>query len=295
MATSLHEVDRDRCRAEGICVEICPKGVLEMHEGFPRTRQDRVDGCIRCGQCVAVCPNESMVFTDSAMGTVAESARWDFTDAQFQSFLEERRSIRLFSDKPVDRALVQRVIEIASTAPPGFPPHATEIVVIDRKQEVEHLAEALREGYQKLVKMYENPIGRRVIRIKRGEETMRALQSHVIPIIKENNAWFGRNGQDRYLYSAPVVMLFHACRWHAGYHESAMVAATYAMLAAHALKLGCTMLSIVPPLLNNMGKELRPRYGIAQDNHVVVALVLGYPKYKYRRVIHRQFKSVQYK
>jgi nitroreductase len=159
---------------------------------------------------------------------------------------------------------------------------------------VEYLAAALRGGYAKLLKLWGNVLGRGIIRWKRGEEMTEALRSHVIPIIREDNAWFERNGMDRYLYSAPVVMLFHSSRWEAAHQETLLVAATYAMLSAHALGLGATMLSIVPPLFNNMGEEVRPHFGIPEENRVVIALVLGHPKYKFRRVLRRPLKSVRY-
>jgi hypothetical protein len=168
------------------------------------------------------------------------------------------------------------------------------VVVLDRKEEIEHLAAALRDGFGKLIKLYATPFGRAMIRFKRGPEVAHALKSHVIGIARENNAWHARNGADRYLYGAPVVLLFHSTRWRAGYQESGVVAATYAMLAAHSLGLGCTLLSIVPPIINNMGKSLRPRYGIPDGNAVVIAAVLGYPKHKFRRIVRRKLKSVRY-
>lgn len=294
MVEALHSVDEGSCKGEGICVEVCPKGVIEIHEGHARTVLTRVDNCIRCLQCAAVCPNESMSFLDSAAGALLPQRKWSFSHEDFNGFLDARRSVRVFSDKPVARELVDKVIETAASAPPGFPPTCTEVVVLDRKEDIDHLAAELRRGYGKLLEMFGNPIARTVIRVKRGAEMLHALKTHVIPIIREDNAWFERNGMDRYLYGAPVVMLFHSSRWVAGYQETVLIAATYAMLGAHALGLGATLLSIVPPVFNNMGQELRPRFGIPEDNRVIIAMVLGHPKYKFRKAVRRSLKSVRY-
>lgn len=294
MSENLHVVDEKACRGDGLCVTICPKGVLQLREGIARTAPDREQHCIRCGQCVAVCPNECLQMPELDGTEFLPAGRWKPDYEEWLACLHARRSIRVFSSKPVERELVEKVLEACAAAPPAFPPHTTEVVVLDKKQDVEALAAALRAGYAKLLDKWENPIARAVIRMKRGPETVASLRTHGIKVMREDNAWFERNGEDRYLYSAPVVLLFHASRWEAGHEENAMVVATYGMLAAHVLGLGATMLSIVPPSFNNMGKELRPRYGIPEDNKVIVALVMGYPKYRYRRSIRRPLKSVRW-
>lgn len=294
MSAPLHQVVREKCKGDGICAEICPKGVLEIADGVARTAQARSGFCIDCGQCVAVCPNDALELIDAKGAEFPAARKWSFSLADLMACWETRRSVRNFSDKPVSRDLVDQVIDAASLAPPGFPPSPVEIVVLDRKDDIEYLATSLRAGYAKLLKMWGNPIGRTIIGLRRGKEMTRALGSHVIPIVREDNAWFDRNGQDRYLYGAPVVLLLHVSRWVAGYEETTMVVATYAMIAAHVAGLGATMLSIVPPIFNNLGDELRPRFGIPDDNKVIVALVMGHPKYRYHRGVRRPLKKVSW-
>jgi nitroreductase/NAD-dependent dihydropyrimidine dehydrogenase PreA subunit len=294
MHPPLHTLIDEQCKGDGLCVQVCPKDVLEIREGKARTIEAAVMHCLRCGQCVAVCPNEALAL-DGLAATELERARaavLPFDD--LLGLLRARRSVRTFADRPVERALVERVLEAAATAPPGFPPHATEVLVIDRRDDLDALVRTLVASYDKLLAITSNRLGRLYIRLRRGAETAHALHSHVLQIVRWDNERFRAKGVDRYTYGAPVVLLFHADRWVAGYQESTMVTATYAMLAAHALGLGATMLSIVPPALNNVARELSRSYGIPDDNVVVVALVLGHPKHKYRRTIRRPLKSVRF-
>jgi len=60
MAEALHFIDAETCRGDGICVEVCPENVLEILDGKAATVQGREENCILCGQCVAVCPTESL-------------------------------------------------------------------------------------------------------------------------------------------------------------------------------------------------------------------------------------------
>jgi ferredoxin len=294
MERPLHVVIDEKCKGDGICAAVCPKDVLEIQAGKARTIDAAIPHCIHCGQCVAVCPNDAIELDGLAPAELEPAAPWNVPFDDFLAFLRSRRSVRAFADRPVERALVDRVLQAAAAAPPAFPPHSTEVLVIDKHADLQLLTRTLVESYDKLLSLYSTAVGRTIIRLKRGAETFNALKTHVVQIMRWDNERFRSRGLDRYTYGAPVVLLFHANRWVSGYQESAMLVATYAMLAAHAAGLGATMLSIVPPALNNIAKDLRRSYGIPENNTVVVALILGHTKYKYRRVIKRPLKSVRY-
>jgi hypothetical protein len=48
----------------------------------------------------------------------------------------------------------------------------------------------------------------------------------------------------------------------------------------------------VPPVVDR-SKTLRQRFRIPKENRVVTSLILGYPKYRYRKSIHRDLAGVQ--
>jgi hypothetical protein len=58
------------------------------------------------------------------------------------------------------------------------------------------------------------------------------------------------------------------------------------MLAAHALGLGATMIEcVIPPI--NRSKKLKQIFQIPDNNEAIMSVVVGYPKYHYKRTIKR--------
>jgi NAD-dependent dihydropyrimidine dehydrogenase PreA subunit/nitroreductase len=288
----LHVVDPARCRGDGACAEVCSKMVLEVHAGRARTVADRADRCMACGQCVAVCPNQALSLTGLGPECFEPVRRGTVDYQALLAFLRSRRSVRTFKNRPVDRSALDTIAEAAGSAPMGFE-HTTELLILDRRDLVVELVADVRRAYDKLLGIYDRRIGRLILRAMRGAETLHALDTHVIRIVRDNNEQHRTRGLDRYSYGAPAIILFHANRWSVAYQENALIVATYAMLAAHALGLGTTMLSIVPPALNNF-PAIRRRWGLGDDQRVLLALTVGHPRYKYRRAVVRQLGAVRY-
>lgn len=288
----LHTVERETCRADGICIEVCPQEVLELVDGVLSTISARAADCIYCGQCVAVCPTRSLRMEDMPDDEFDELSKHSFSYEDFHGFLQSRRSVRVFKDVPVDEDTIDRILRAASTAPMGIPPHSTEVLVISDREERAHLLEEVVRNYAFMDKGFASPIGRAMIRLSAGAEQYEQLKNEIIALSRHANAMYERDGTDRYTYNAPVLMLFHGNRHAMSYVENAHLVCHHAMLAALSLGLGSTIIGLVPPIVDR-SKKLRERYGIPRENKVITSLVLGYPKYRYRRSIRRSLAGVK--
>ncbi len=212
MVKQLHVVDTENCNGDGLCAEVCPKGAIEMVEEKASTVEGRAETCIVCGQCVAVCPTEALQLRTIPDADFDRLQKPVFGFEQFHDFLRTRRSVRLFKDKPVARENIDKILTAAATAPMGFPPHTTEVVVIDEPGELDFLLRALVEHYEGMVKNFATPIGRAVIRLMTGPEVYGELRDHVVDSATRANQSYREDGSDRYLYGAPALMIFHANR-----------------------------------------------------------------------------------
>ena len=64
-----HLIDRDRCKGCGICVDACPKNVLEISDelntkGYFPAIQVRPEDCIFCAICCTMCPDVAIAISE---------------------------------------------------------------------------------------------------------------------------------------------------------------------------------------------------------------------------------------
>jgi len=193
----------------------------------------------------------------------------------------------------VPRAMLEAVAAAAAAAPMGIPPHTTELLVLDRRGDLDMLFGAMVERYEGLVRAFGRPPARAIVRLVTGGELFSVLRRHVVPVARQANRLARERGEDRYTYRAPALLLFHADRSGISYHENAWIAATHAMLGAHALGLGTILLGMVPPIIER-DRALKERLGLPRSHLVVAALAVGYAKYRFARGIRRELKAVRY-
>lgn len=66
-----HEVDSDRCKGCGLCVDACPKNVLELSgkvnaKGYFPAYQARPEDCVYCAICGNICPDVAITLSEAA-------------------------------------------------------------------------------------------------------------------------------------------------------------------------------------------------------------------------------------
>jgi nitroreductase len=214
-------------------------------------------------------------------------------ERSFFDIIHTRRAIRNFKDKPVPRDIMEKIIEAISFAPPAFPPIKFSIIAVQQTEIIRQALPGMINLYEKLVKMMKKPLIRYFIKKEVGEKKMHTMKTHLIPALISRLPGLKNGTEDTLTRNAPAMILFLADKHGEDISQDISIAATYGMLASHALGLGGSIMDIIPPAIE---KEpgLRKLFCIPEDQEVVTSLIIGYPKYKYLRGIKREIKSVQW-
>lgn len=283
----------DSCVACRLCIKVCKGMTLYWKDEHVHIDQTRGFGCVGCGQCMAVCPKDCITVSgrcfsvDDVLEPLpgAEPANYD----QLFGMMVKRRSVRNFSKEEVSPEHINNIIAAATTAPMGIPPSEVGVVILAGRDKVAGFAKDLITEIRRMKWMFVKPMIY-MMRPFMGKEAFTAFESFV-PALFETLDQAERRGEDLLFYEAPLVMMFHAPSFTDP--VDSYIAATYAMLAAESLGLGSCMIGSVAPIIKN-SKRLRERYGIPSKDQPGLAIIIGHPDVKYRRVIKRTLASVHF-
>ncbi len=209
------------------------------------------------------------------------------TPKALEALMLARRSVRRFQDREVEPALLRRLVDMAETAPMGIPPSDIGCLVITGRESVQALADDIIKGYEGFLKIFQ-PWLLKLMRPFVGQPTYEAFRFFIRPLA-ETYVSSHRAGRDRLFYDAPAVLIFHA----SPYAEvtDAVIAGTYAMLAAEALGLGCTVIGGATPILQR-NPALSARLGIPAGNKAHLTLIVGHRATGFHKAVRRHFTSV---
>jgi nitroreductase len=241
---------------------------------------------------MAVCPSKAVQIDGvSYSEDLFDLPKHNVDEKEFLNFLSARRSVRNFKNKPVPDELIQKILESVWYAPFGSHPEKVQITVINNRKRIEESLPYIAEFMDDVVSMIENPIASFFTKRIAGKETFNTVKNHLYPISKLGN--YKLEYGDRISRGAPALIIFHAEKGAEAHTNNSLIYSTYAMLAAHSLGLGATMIEIISAAINRV-KEVRNLFQIPEENEAVMSVIVGYPKYKYRRAVRRAMQEIDW-
>ncbi|MBP7071246.1 MAG: nitroreductase family protein [Methanothrix sp.] len=161
---ALMTVDGELCTRCGICTAVCTANIIEsgVESGdeiqIPRASEERAGFCFGCGHCEAFCPSQALILNirpderiklpQSAGKISAEDIGW---------YLQKRRSVRRFTDEPVSKEMILKILDIARYAPSGSNGQPVSWLVVHDPKQVKKIAEIVIE-YMKSLANTDHPL-----------------------------------------------------------------------------------------------------------------------------------------
>jgi nitroreductase/NAD-dependent dihydropyrimidine dehydrogenase PreA subunit len=277
-------IDKERCKKDGLCAMTCPLDVLVQKEKgtIPTINESQRKRCFGCGQCLAICPHGAITHSEYTKDMIhpirSESIP---TYDHILELVRSRRSKRLYKDTPVERDVIEKVLEAARFAPSGHNEQTTEFIVIQGKDKVHGIARVIAECLGRQAKQYQNPIAQMVMRLtigKRSAEYLAGLGPEFAGMV----SLFNKGTKDYILNNAPALVLFCADSI-GGFmaRTNANLAVQNATLAAETLGLGCYYVGFIL-IGSNRDKSLAKYLSLPETHEIYGALALGYPQLKFK-------------
>ena len=297
--TARIRIDEKRCTGCGLCVSVCKDDSLVILKQADGTKKagivhQAIFGCFGCGHCMAVCPARAVTIQGRTLSpadlfdlpAVGAAAGYDPLLALFRS----RRSIREFTDQPVDPVLLHKILDAAATAPMGLPPSDVNVLVWNTREK----GRAFARDYCTYLEGMKWLVSNGFLSLMRpfwGKATNQVFREFVRPLIQvytENM----KKGINLVNYDAPLTLYFYG----SPYCDPAdpVVAATLAMVAGQSLGLGTCMLGGIHPLIQTGARAaaFRKKHQIRYPSREGLFVIFGHPRVRYQKGIKRTFASV---
>jgi nitroreductase/NAD-dependent dihydropyrimidine dehydrogenase PreA subunit len=269
-------VDRNKCNQDGICVSECPARIIVMDakEGYPVPASDFKDFCLKCGHCVSVCPADALHLDWLGPEECPPiNKERGVTPEQAEQFLCGRRSIRTFKEKKVPRELIEKLLQVACAAPSARNQQPWHWIVIQDPAEIRKIAGMVIDAMRSVVQA--------------DPETARTMGF-------PRTVAFWDQGYDRICRGAPLLIISHADKnWMFGPEDTAL-ALSLLDLYATSLGLGACWAGLVYKTVN-VYPPLFEALSLPADHLAFGAMMIGYPKFKYRRIPVRNKPRVTWK
>lgn len=270
---SLFQVDAGRCNRDGLCVAACPKLLIELPADArtPVSVAGAEDLCNNCGHCVAICPSGALSHRAMAPADLEPVRPALLPNAEAaEHFLLARRSIRTFKDEAVPRETLAHLIDIARRAPTGSNRQQVYWLVIEDRAEVQRLA-ALTEDWLRdtIARQPEGPLGTYAFTLDKAAE----------------------RGVDAICRGAPHLIFAHGPK---GRETDGVIALTYLELAAAGLGLGACWAGWIGSAAREWG-PMQEALALPEGHACYGAMMVGFAKYRYRRIPARNEAKVAWR
>ncbi len=262
-------VEEKKCTKCGLCANVCPIDVIDVKEKGPEIISKV---CANCGHCVAVCPEGALSHKNSPFSKQVKIDQFPvINEKQAALFMRSRKSIRCFKEKEVPKTELLQLLDIARFAPTGGNSQGISFLVISDKENIKKMADATAIWMEKQIKAKEPMAG------------------YYLPIIKVY-----KKGKDNILRNASHI-IFAVCNKKLSLgRQNAISMFTYAELFANTIGLGSCWAGFLENCAMANYSPLTELLELNEDQKVVAALMVGYPQYKYPRLVDRNALEVKW-
>ena len=268
---NLITVDDETCTKCGRCVNECPSDVLTLETSGPHVVM--AQNCIACGHCVAVCPNGAVdnIRSPRDMQVEVTDLR-DFNSEEAEYFLRSRRSIRSYKREPVPREKLLKLVSIANYAPTGSNTQGVSYLVVDDE-------DILKKASDITVDYLEN-----------SPNIRPDLRKILTPLIEK----YHETGADSILRGAPALVVATAAKNFSQGRINTISCLTYLELFAPQLDLGSCWAGLFEHCALSENSPMLKLLEIPDNKVITGAVMVGYPKYQYHRLVERNPVDVKF-
>ena len=256
----------EKCTVCGTCSRICPIFIIAHREKeYPSLPSESEAFCTHCGHCEAICPANAITINYQLFPPEDEnSVPEQISSNLLTKYVQSRRSIRIFKDKPVEKEKIAAIFEAVRFAPSGMNAQPVKWLVVTDAAKINEFANLTIDWMRMMV--------------EKGTE--HPLKNYFPVLVALADA-----GLDPICRNSPCLV--YAYSENASGYTDSIIALTTFDLMAPSFGLGTCWVG----LLHRAAVEyqpLREALGIPDGFVLQFPMLVGYSKYKFEKIPGRK-------
>jgi len=271
-------IELNKCTRCLKCVNDCPANAITIETG------KIADTCIHCGHCIAICP-EMTVFPGK--GEIVPLHPHSVTADDFNLFIAGIRSCRYYKSKEVPENILIQLISSLKHCPSASNARPLQITIVRSTEKIQLLNKLTEDSLIKLFSLLTSPFVSPLIKLFFPKIDLQKLKHYKEFFLEQQKV-----NDSLICHHAPAVILFHGPVTRTGMTEAdAYIWATYTSLHANSMGLATCFNGFIVQALGKNSKHYH-NFGIPATNRIYAALLVGYPKVKYKHECSRESPEV---
>ena len=285
-------IDMEVCIGCGECVRVCPQDTISMQN---KKACITGDDSLTCDHCRAACVSGAVTVSGideslSCFESFQAERKWlphgKYDIVGLVNLMQSRRSCRNYLKKPVEKTLLDDLVKIGITAPSGSNCQMWSFNVLPDRSSVEAFGRRVKRFYENLNRMAKKSWLRFLLKLIRKPELDSYYENHY-QRVKEGLADWDEKGRDLLFHGAPAVIIVASKEEASCPSEDALLATQNILLGAHSLGLGTCLVGFAVSAMNR-DRKICDAIKLPEDESVYAVIAVGYPDEKYTYVTGRK-------
>ncbi len=244
--------------------------------------------CKSCSHCACICPMNAV---EDGTGAFLDWKDPTIDPEALHMFLAGKRSVRQFSDRPVSKEILEKILEVGSFTSTASNTQDWYATIVTSPEKRAILVKGVKKMEGLISKVLKNPAGRAIAKLVPAGKTYLANPNIMEKISAMEEGMQGDH--DHVLFHAPVVVILSTDKNSPMGAANCHLAGAAMMYDLQARGIGSFYVGMVEQMLMR-SSATREQIGIPHGHKVHMVFALGYSKVKYRRLPHRIKMPVQF-
>jgi len=284
------QVNMELCGGCEQCVRVCPVHVFDLRNH--KSVVARGEACIGCGHCWAVCPEEAVTFSEDISAAESRPGTRPAVDSDvLKLLLRERRSVRLFTEDPVSKGELDKILDAGRYAPSACNSQNVNYLVLPDRGKVDELRSLLDVFLDRVFRKIDNRLAAFLFSLKYGRASLDVLRSYSFLFRLRREDW--EKCSYVFLPHGPAVIVACAPSSDTMAPTNCAVSLYNCLLMAHSLGLGACFLGSLH-LAANADRKIGRWLRIPEKQRCYGAIIVGHPDIVYQRLPERQPPRIEW-